>query len=470
MSTVTGGPDPRATPPRGLPARIPVALCFGLAAWLASPVGAQDHQPLPRTPGAVDPLEALVAEAVASHPQVQAAVRRVEAARSRVPQAGALSDPMVSAGLQNLPVSSLNLSEDGMTMLALHVEQRLPPPGLRAAREAAARAGVEEAEALAEVARWDVTTRLGEAYFQLLLVEEAEEVHHRTHAALGTFAAAAETAYAQGMAPQADILRAQTELEAIHEHLSELRQLRSAALAEINTLLDRDSRSPVAPTVPHRLAQLLESDPDPGFLSFSLVAPELGGGFATLPELEARAMTLRPEVALARHRTEAARHREDVAIRDRRPGVAISGGYGVRSARSDLLSLGVSMEFPLFRSRKQDRAIEEAQEERRAQELDGEAVQRVIRRDVADAHAELVRVRERLLLLDEAVIPQARAAVESLAAAYRSGAASFTGLIQAQTVLYRHEIELAHLTAEVGRRMVRLEWAIGAELIREELP
>lgn len=181
-------------------------------------------------------------------------------------------------------------------------------------------------------------------------------------------------------------------------------------------------------------------------------------------------MTLRPEVALARHRTEAARHRENVAIRDRRPGIAISGGYGVRSARSDLLSLGVSMEFPLFRSRKQDRAIEEAQEERRAQELDGEAVQRIIRRDVADAHAELVRVRERLLLLDEAVIPQARAAVESLAAAYRSGAASFTGLIQAQTVLYRHEIELAHLTAEVGRRMARLEWAVGAELTREELP
>jgi outer membrane protein, heavy metal efflux system len=434
----------------------------------AAPVAGQQGDPPRSASPSADPLEELVAEALATHPEIQAALRRAEAAEARVPQAGALPDPMLSAGLTNLPLSSMDPSADGMTMLSLHLEQRLPPRGLRAALEEAARAEAEAARAEADVVRWTLATRLREAYFELLLVDEAVEVHHRTHASLEAFASAAETAFTQGLAPQADILRAQTELAAIHEHLSELRQRRSAALAEINALLGRDSRSPVEARSPPRLLELLATDPGPGFLSAALTGPELGGGFPELAVLQTRAASNRPELVLVRHRTQAARHREDAAIRDRRPGIALTGGYGVRSARSDMISLGVSVDLPLFRGRKQDQAVAEMGLERRATQLEEEATLREIRREVAEAHADLVRARERIILLEEAVIPQARATVESAEAAYRSGEGDFTTLMQVQAVLFRHEIERAHLAAEVGRDMARLERAMGTELTRED--
>ena len=416
-----------------------------------------------------DSLEVLAAEAAENHPEVRTALRRAEAARARVPQAGTLPDPMLFAGLMNLPLSDPSLSRDGMTMFSLELEQRLPPRGLRAAREAAYQAELQAALTRVEVTRWSVTTRLREAYYELLLVDEAVAVHHRTHAALEALARSAEAAFRQGLAPQADVLRAHTELAAIDEHLSELRQRRSTALAQVNTLLGRETRSPVDPVVPDRLSTLLGSEPDPGFLAAAVVGVELGPGYPTLAELEEAALVNRPELALARHQAEAARHREEAAIRDRRPGISVMGGYGFRSARSDMISLGLSIDLPLFRSRKQDQAVVEAEEELRAQELEAEVTARSVRREVAAAHAALVRAREKLLLLDEAVIPQARATVESREALYRAGQGDFTGLMQAQTMLFRSEIERAHLTAELGQALARLERALGTELTREEV-
>ena len=421
-----------------------------------------------QAPVRTDSLEVLVAEAAEGHPEVQSALRRVEAARARVPQAGALPDPTLSGGLMYLPVPAFDLSADGMTMFNVEFAQRLPPRGLRAAREAAYLSETEAARAKVDVARWSVATRLQEAYFELLLVEEAVAIHHQTHAVLETFAYSAEAAFRQGLAPQADVLRAHTELAAIDEHLSELRERRSAALAQVNTLLGRDTRAPLTPGIPRRLVELLESEPDPGFLAASVVGVELGEGYPTLAELEERALRNRPELALAAHRARAAGHRGEAARRDRRPEISLMGGYSVRSARSDMISLGLSVELPVYRSRKQDQAVVEAVEERRAEEMETEVSARNVRREVARAHAELVRAREKILLLEEAVIPQARATVESRAALFRSGEGDFTSLMQAQTTLFRSEIERAHLTAELGQAMVRLERAMGTELTREE--
>jgi len=95
-------------------------------------------------------------------------------------------------------------------------------------------------------------------------------------------------------------------------------------------------------------------------------------------------------------------------------------------------------------------------------------LEREIRREVAEAHADLIEAREQVILLEEGIIPQARATVESAAGAYRSGESSFVGLMEVYAVLFRNEIQLAHLTAELGSRLVRLERAVGAELSREE--
>jgi outer membrane protein, heavy metal efflux system len=415
-----------------------------------------------------DPLDRLVREALETHPEIRAARSRVEAASARAPRAGALPDPTLSGGLMFVPVPDFDLSADGMTMFSVEVMQRFPPRGLRREMERAAEAEAEAARAEVEVVRWSIASRLREAYFELLLVARAEEVHHRTHSTLEAFASAAASAYRQGLAPQRDILRAQTELSAIDEHLAELRERRGTALAEVNALLGRESRAPIHPVVPARLQALLDGDPGPGVLTAYLTHPELGAGFPTLKELEELALERRPELLMAEHRVAAAHHEAEAARLDRRPGFAVFGGYGLRSSRRDMISAGVSVDLPLFRGRKQDQALIEAERGRDALLADRETLGREIRREVAQAHAGLIRARERLILLEEAVIPQARATVESATAAYRTGDADFTSLMEVLAVLLRSEIDSAHLIAEVGRKLSMLERAVGAELTLED--
>jgi outer membrane protein, heavy metal efflux system len=416
----------------------------------------------------LDPLDRLVREALEAHPELIAARSRVEAAAARVPQAGALPDPTLSGGLMNVPVPDFDLSSEGMTMFSFQLSQRLPPRGLRGARERAAEAELEAARAEVEVARWSIATRLQEAYFELLLVARAEDVHHRTHAVLETFASAAAVAYSQGLAPQRDILRAQTELATIDEHLAELRERQGSALAELNSLLGRGSREPLRAVVPPRLQALLEGAPGPGMLAGYLTHPELGVGFPTLAELQDLAMERRPELAATERWITAAHHEAEAARLDRRPGIALTGGYSLRSSRQDMISAGVSVELPIFRGRKQDQAVVQAERGRDALRSDRDALAREIRREVAEAHARLIRARERVILLEEGVIPQARATVESAAAAYRSGDGDFTSLMQVFAVLLRSEIESAHLLTEVGRKLALLERAVGAQLTVED--
>jgi outer membrane protein, heavy metal efflux system len=436
------------------------------AALLCSP-GALQGQEGARSNPAADPLDALVAEALMAHPEIQGAEARLEASRTRIPGASALPDPMLEAGVMNLPLPDADFSAEGMTMLSLQLSQRLPPRGLRGARERVARAEVAEFEAEVELVRWSVRTRLQEAYFELLLVLGAEEVHHRAHSTLETFATAAESAYTQGLAPQQDVLRAQTELTAIEEHMSELRSRRSSALAAINAVLGRDSHAPVRPSLPPRLVELLDQPPGPGMLSGYLTEAELGAGYPTLRELQRVALEVRPELESAGHRRTAAAHRLEAAEIERRPGVSVMGGYGFRSARPNLLSLGIAVELPVFRSRKQDQDVAGARQLVAGEVADEEALRRTIRREVAEAHAELLRTREQVLLLEEGVLPQARAGVESAAAAYRSGEAAFVTLMEAHALLFRNEIQLAHLTAELGQALTRLERAVGRTLTRE---
>ncbi len=417
-----------------------------------------------------DPLEALSAELMAEHPQLNSARRITAAARLAVDPAGSLPDPVLGVGLSALPLPDLDISAEGMTMLALEVMQEIPPRGLRTARTEAAVARAEAAEARERVTAWDLRLRLAEAWFELLLVSEALTVHHRTISSLEAFSRSAEAAYTEGMAPQADMLRAQTELASLEEHLAELRQRRATALAEVNTLLGRHVREPVEASIPSRLQVLVEGDPGVGMLTTRLEDAELGAGFPTLAELETLALTHRPELAVQQAEVQVALADAETTRIERNPSLRLSGGYGLRSGRRDVISVGVSLPIPLFRSRKQDRWVEAAVMEAEAAHFNESDLRRRIRREVAEAHAELVEAREQLVLLQEGILPQARAAVQGAAAAYRTGEGSFTGLMETQTVLFRSEIQHAHLTAGVGRDLARLERAVGRRLEPEMLP
>src|SRR5688572_28813707 len=115
-------------------------------------------------------LDSLVARALAVNPAVHAAKTDVVAANAGVGPSGAWPDPMLMAGIQNLPLSRDKAGHgvsgpDPMTMKMAGVEQTIPYPGKLSLRTRVARGQAKAAEARAEVASRAVARDVREAYY-----------------------------------------------------------------------------------------------------------------------------------------------------------------------------------------------------------------------------------------------------------------------------------------------------------------
>src|SRR5712692_11837812 len=115
----------------------------------------------------------LVAEALQNNPEIRAAQKEKEAAQQRIAPAGALDDPMLQAGVINLPSNSLSFNRDDMTMKMIGLSQRFSYPGKRDLRQGIAGKDAESVgygyqETINRVAR-----EIRVAYFDLGLVVDS---------------------------------------------------------------------------------------------------------------------------------------------------------------------------------------------------------------------------------------------------------------------------------------------------------
>ena len=183
----------------------------------------------------VDPqLAALLAEAAQNNPDLQAARREANAARSRVSPAGALDDPMLEVGVLNYPVESRSFKTEDMTMKMIGFAQRLPYPGKRALRrdlaEKEALAVESNLQELVNRVRRDVKV----AYFDLGFIDESLRLAERNRRVLEQYLSIAEARYGVGQGTQADVLKAQTQVSKMLEELIKLGRERPMLEAELN--------------------------------------------------------------------------------------------------------------------------------------------------------------------------------------------------------------------------------------------
>ncbi len=152
-------------------------------------------------------LPALLAEADSVNPRIAAAKRAAEAAAARVPQAGALPDPMVGIGLMNVPVARPRLSGNMMTMAQVQLSAMLPWPGKLGLREEVARLQAETSEWEVERVRDQVLADVKSTYYQVYFVNQAIAVTGRNETLVGDFAELTSAKYGVGTAAQRRGLR-----------------------------------------------------------------------------------------------------------------------------------------------------------------------------------------------------------------------------------------------------------------------
>ena len=425
-----------------------------LATFVAVPASAQASQ---NPSSGLGPLsvEAAVELALTHNPGL-AAIDAQSIALGHVPsQAGALPDPVVSLNALNFPIDTFAFDQEPMTQMQLAVSQSFPFPGKRKLKRAAAESEAHAGVAQAAERRDELTGAVRAAWWLLLYFDQALEIVEQNKDLMRDFIEIAETKYSVGTGLQQDVLLAQLELSRLLDREARLKGRRRSAQATLNMLLNRQ---------PDRAMVLAKASLN-----------------RQLPELPAEAVLLnhaaesRDLLEVHRYLLDAADERLALAERDKYPDFRLGVGYGFRQGqdplrggdRSDFASVMLSVNVPLYFGRKQGKAIEQRSSERAKWSYTLSSTLRSIEADVARNLANYEAAREQVLLLNTAIIPQARQTVSAMLSAYQVNEVDFLNVINGQLTLYNAQIDYWEALSEAKRSLAGVAAAVGMENLYE---
>jgi len=426
--------------PAGRPA-LPVLVLVALAC--IAPAACAGDAATPDDSVTMTPA-ALVREALMHNPELAAARAEREAARARVPQAAAFEDPMIEAGLVNVPLPSLSNRSEDMTMRMLGLSQKFSFPGKRPLRRAVAEADAQGVDTASEELAHRIARDVRIEAAQLERLDGLEPLLLDAQQSLRSLATLAEGRYALGQASQGDALAAQSALAQLDTGLIALREERADARATLGGLLGR----PVgalrivagASTADATAAAGTSAADEDRWQSAAGQRPQLRS-LAAMAERESRALEL--------------------ARRERYPDFELKLAYGQRQRapdgmqRPDMVTMTVAMNLPLFHDARQGPRVAEARAgaERAQAMLATQQLQ--TRVDIARQLAAARGADERLALAHGTLAPQADALYDSRLAAYRAGRGGFDALLEAR--MRQLEVARSQLDARAQQQSARAQ-------------
>ena len=392
-------------------------------------------------------LEGLIKEVLERNPDIIKTRERKSASEHLVLPAGTLPDPQVGFSLSNFPTDSFSRSREPMTSVDVFFTQMIPFPGKLSMKE-------EVANIRSKQVGWSVAElenmliyRTKRAYFKLFEITQSIGITGKTKAILREFLEVARQSYAVGRSLQQDVLRAQTNVSNIERRLFELEKMRVEAEALINTL--RSAEVDASVSVPDGLK--LDEVP------------------YTEKELLESAEVANPTLERLRLKIDEGETEVSIASRELYPDFALSTRYRVREDRSDFVTGAVVLTLPLYASRKQKEIITSRKYSLKSDERAYESYLDQVEFQIRDIQSDLYSLRNRISLLDSAIIPAGKNTVESALSAYRVGKLEFNSLVSAEIDLFRYELERAAHVSRYNERIAELWMVIGKTLTPKEV-
>lgn len=364
----------------------------------------------------------------------KAADASIQASREAAVKADQLPDPMLKAGIENVPVNGADrwsTSSDSMTMRRVGIEQQWVSADKRAARSERAQRAVEmeEGNYLASVAQ--VRGEAAKAWINVFYGQRTLALYRAIEKETAEDLIAVQAAHRGAKATAADVVQVQLALSQAQDATRKSEQeLKNSRLA-----LSRWIAMPVE-SVAESMPPLVSHVPN-----------------LSVEELE----KYHPMILTARRVITFADADTTVAARERRPDWSIEAGFSQRPQFSNMVSVGISIPLPVNRSQKQDRDIAEKSALGTKARLQYEDALREIQTEIQSLSSTLESANERLAQLKAQLLPPAAQQVELATAAYRAGTGSLSAVFNAKKMLLEKQLQIAELEKEAALTWAKLE-------------
>ncbi|GLQ95510.1 TolC family protein [Dyella acidisoli] len=381
-------------------------------------------------------LDAATRDAVAQAPLLQARRERSTSAHEEAARAGALPDPQLITGIDNLATQgrgAFTAGGDSMTMRSVGFSQVLPSRSLRRAQHAEADANADVAASSVQMTDLAIRQQTAQAWVAAWAAVEEQHMLGMLRDEWAVDLVAAKARLRGGAGTAADVLAVRAQALDLENRFDDARAREVQARASLTRWLGSPVTQPLA--APPDFSQAPKDE------QTLLAHLDDQGELLDWPGRERAA-----EAALAE--AQAAKHPEW--------NVSVSYGSRVRGL-SDMVTLQVGVSLPLFTTNRQDRGISA-----RAADLD--AV-RSEHEDARQQQAEIVRSawaqwqatgREVQRHLQQ-LLPLADDRAKLALAAYRGGG-DLQPLLEARRDELNHHLDYARMLADYGRAWATLAY------------
>jgi len=385
-------------------------------------------------------LQSLIDEALANNPEIQASLARVSAVEHRIPQEKSLPDPMFMVGYQNAGFDqyTYGMMPDAMWMFS--ASQMFPFPTKLSTKGKMATSDFESAKKMHESLRLSVIARVKELYYDLFLAYKNLDLIKDSSMLFSKIEDAASARYSSGMAPQEELIMAQTEKYMLVEREQMLNQKIQATNAMLNATIGKDVNSPLG-----KPAKLEHTE-------FTY----------TLDDLLEMALEQSPEIKAKDEMTDSSESKVKMAKKEYLPDFTFSANYYERGDNfDDMWSITTSINIPIFFWKKQRQAVLEATEDFSAAKSDLEATKLMLSSAIKDNYS-MLKTSEKLVdLYENGLIPKVRQDFDAALARYATGQVEEITVISRLKSLVDYELMYWTQLAEREKAIARIEALTG---------
>ena len=369
--------------------------------------------------------------ALQTAPQLQASNAQITAAQQLAIPAGALPDPKIKLGLDNVPLSGPDRfnPSTGMAMQTVALMQEFPNGDKRHARVQAASARIALSEMQRRIARQQIARETAQAWIAQYHIEQQLALVDHLDTENKLFSAVIRAQLAAGKGSISETVLPRQEQARLAEMREELSARRAQAAAQLRRWVGTAANEGLSGTPPVLQLNLLSLQ--------VLDRPELAA-------FDPQGNVLNAELAEARAA--------------QRPDWALELKYQRNPQEYDSVMLELSFDLPVFSGRRQDPLIAAKVAERAALDAEREASTRERNAELAYELADLQRLQLAEQRYQATLIPLAQEKISLSLSAWKGGKGALGEVIAARRELLETRLKAIAVAGELQQLQSRLHF------------
>lgn len=386
-------------------------------------------------------LDELIQRAIAQDHGIRQLSANAAALRQTGTASASLPDPKMRIGLGGLPVDSLQLDDDPMTNLFVGVSQQFARGDSLALTEQRYQQRAEAVMAQIELRKLTLAKGIAKLWIELQFLQQSYQLTESMQQLMEEMQGFINTNYALGKSEAQDLLNAELQVSKLDERLQN------------NLQQQQRLRNQLTEWLTHQ--QLEQTDLAQTLASFWQPLEALLASIPTQNTQFYQQLARHPQVQITDQQIQVAGTGAKLAKQAYRPQFGVEAGYGYRQAdgmdgnpASDLFSIYLTLDLPLFADKRQDYSYRAAQQQVGSAKSQRDLLLAQLNAQVNTLLTDKHNLEERIDRYQNRLLKQAAQRTQAVQRGYENNTVQFNQLLDASMDELMMAVEAARLAAD----------------------